>query len=935
MKILHDKYIEENEHFQISYSVFCRLRPFWTVAPTEKDRETCLCKICENGRYLAECLKNYNVLDTNNLSELCKRVVCSTLNKDCMYGTCKQCCNKKLVSKTVEETKQVTWNQWISVKESRTFKTGEEKEITLVKKELKVGTIRTAVSDLEHSLKPKITKHLFNIQNQFKYYQQLKQELTDNECLIHIDYAENYVGKYHEEIQSVHFGASQPQISLHTGVYFTKDLPGGSTFCTLSDSLQHGPSAIWTYIRPVLNDIKTKHPNINYIHFFSDGPVTQYKQKKNFYLLSSEIFKMGFEGACWNFHESGHGKGTPDAVGGSLKRTADTRVRCGEDITCAAKFKEILDKTGTTVTLFVTDPKEVMKSEEEHDKFLKQLKAIPNTLQIHQIKTTSPSTVLFRDVSCNCGFKSEVICKGHNFKERKFPVAAKPTEPVRCKKIPKTKHQELDDTIYSCSLKEKQEDDKENATNFSMCSEENSYTRILEKLSKCKDYNDFKEQCKAIQIGDVQGQERSILECKSTVDQNVMDLCPDDIPSKKNIYPTIVRADGDCLPGCGSVFVYGDDSHATELRLRIILELVLHEDYYMERKHFEVATSSGKIRDLRKSLAMYSEVPGIRLDDQLIKRIYQQEIMSIAKPKNYMGMWQMYGLASVLKMNICSCYPKRGNPNIREDLHRLIKPRMARSLPIATSSAIIMWSSTRSDMVEKHWVPNHFLPILPVDNDCSGVVEIENGHDDLNLPKCDDIFDMLFDLQNIDSTENDFKHVDIEIGKLTKTETRMEQENNKIRTKMNFEDIQVKNETVFEGNQMETENDMENQEIDIENDHETTSAAHNMENQQRDIENDLETTSAAPDDVAFAIEEFTVGQFVYVEYDDQNYPGKILKLNESLKELYVQCMKKVNKNSSLYMWPRKKDFCWFPLDAVNKIIPPPRFIDGTNHYTME
>jgi hypothetical protein len=67
------------------------------------------------------------------------------------------------------------------------------------------------------------------------------------------------------------------------------------------------------------------------------------------------------------------------------------------------------------------------------------------------------------------------------------------------------KHQELDDTISSCSLKEKEEDDKENATNFSMCSEENSYTRILEKLSKCKDYNDFKEQCKAIQIGDVQG----------------------------------------------------------------------------------------------------------------------------------------------------------------------------------------------------------------------------------------------------------------------------------------------------------------------------------------------------------------------------------------------------------------------------------------------
>jgi hypothetical protein len=83
---------------------------------------------------------------------------------------------------------------------------------------------------------------------------------------------------------------------------------------------------------------------------------------------------------------------------------------------------------------------------------------------------------------------------------------------------------------FCCYRKEKLEDYKEKATYYSMCSEENSNTRILEKLSKCKDYNDFKEQCKAIQIGDVQGQERSILECKSTVDQNVMDLCPDDIP---------------------------------------------------------------------------------------------------------------------------------------------------------------------------------------------------------------------------------------------------------------------------------------------------------------------------------------------------------------------------------------------------------------------
>lgn len=376
MKNLHHKYIAENDLYQISYTFFCRLRPFWIVAPTEKDRQTCLCKLCENSRYLAECLKNNNILDTNNLSELCKLVVCNNMNKDCMYGICKHCCHQKLVDEAIIETKEITWNQWISVKESRTFKTGEEKELTLVKKEMKKGNIMTAVNDLENLLKLKLTKHFFNIQHQFQYYKQLKQDLNDNECLIHIDYAENYLGKLHEEIQSVHFGASQPQITLHTGVYFTKNLPGGSTFCTISDSLQHGPTGVWTYLRPLLNDIKEKHPYITNIHFFSDGPVTQYKQKKNFYLLSSEIYELGFEGACWNFHESGHGKGTPDAVGGSLKRTADTLVRCGEDILCAAKFKEALDKSGTNVTLYITDPKEVQQLADKYDKCFQKLKAI-------------------------------------------------------------------------------------------------------------------------------------------------------------------------------------------------------------------------------------------------------------------------------------------------------------------------------------------------------------------------------------------------------------------------------------------------------------------------------------------------------------------------------------------------------------------------------
>lgn len=48
--------------------------------------------------------------------------------------------------------------------------------------------------------------------------------------------------------------------------------------------------------------------------------------------------------ATWNFHESGHGKGAPDGVGGTLKRTANRKVLHGRDIKDAISFKETLEE---------------------------------------------------------------------------------------------------------------------------------------------------------------------------------------------------------------------------------------------------------------------------------------------------------------------------------------------------------------------------------------------------------------------------------------------------------------------------------------------------------------------------------------------------------------------------------------------------------------
>lgn len=57
---------------------------------------------------------------------------------------------------------------------------------------------------------------------------------------------------------------------------------------------------------------------VDTLHIFSDGPCSQYSQKKIFDLFDRKIFEHSFKFATWSYFESGHGKGAADDVGGAL-----------------------------------------------------------------------------------------------------------------------------------------------------------------------------------------------------------------------------------------------------------------------------------------------------------------------------------------------------------------------------------------------------------------------------------------------------------------------------------------------------------------------------------------------------------------------------------------------------------------------------------------
>lgn len=417
---LHRKFLSENPQIKISYSLFCRQRPFWVLLPNMKSRDTCLCKLHENLAFLANKLVRMHLLFSSNLEALADSCSCNSSSKSCMYGTCQVCVQKtpQLLCDYVADAR-VSYFQWTSASEEKTNKNGQRISVKVTRKETIESSLQELLTNFYKQLL-RFKKHIFIIRHQFSQYRYLKGTLHENECMLHIDFAENFVCQYATEIQSVHFGGSHEQATLHTGVLYTNDGRNSqsASFCTISNSRHHGPAAIWVYLDPVLRWVKDKHPMMETIHFFSDSPSTQYRQKLNFYLFSTQLREYEFKYGTWNFSEAGHGKGAADGVGGALKRTADRLISLNSDINTPRRLYDALCSSKTTVQLFFVDSDKV---DEGMGKVPSTVLPIPGTMNIHQLICLEFGKLKYRDVSCFCS-NSKIKCECYNIKDFSFDV---------------------------------------------------------------------------------------------------------------------------------------------------------------------------------------------------------------------------------------------------------------------------------------------------------------------------------------------------------------------------------------------------------------------------------------------------------------------------------------------------------------------------------
>uniref|UniRef100_A0A1B6J1Y9 Uncharacterized protein n=1 Tax=Homalodisca liturata TaxID=320908 RepID=A0A1B6J1Y9_9HEMI len=427
-KNLHKRFVIES-NINISLSTFSRLCPFWITSPKAADRETCACIKHQNIDLKINALRKLKVISQNNANDVIDTIACDPRNEFCMMNLCEKCENSH-ISYQYDNDFKVKFYQWQTVKEEKVIK-GKRKKIVKIVKKKNIQNVSELCNELNNELIA-FKKHVYYYIQQSSKLKQLKANLTEGELLVRIDFSENYIAKHTEEIQSAHFGASKRQITLNTGLYYVKNNSGklvAKSFCTLSDHLDHQAHAIWAHMDPILKHIGDKYPATKVIHFYSDGPSSQYKNRYNIFLMKTKVptYFKNLKFMTWNYTEAGHGKGPMDGVGGVLKRMADEVVRHGTDITCASDFVNTLKKR-TKIYLIEIDSSTV-------DEMKKEVKAtvippIKNITLARQITWGSTSIMYSRSLSCfSC--KPDTYCDHYtigkvfeNTKERKIPCKA-------------------------------------------------------------------------------------------------------------------------------------------------------------------------------------------------------------------------------------------------------------------------------------------------------------------------------------------------------------------------------------------------------------------------------------------------------------------------------------------------------------------------------
>ena len=228
--------------------------------------------------------------------ELTDMIVCNRSNRECMIHRCASCPDESLLTTYLEselysqddddDDSSIDYKQW---------KTTDRSEL--------VNLTETTTDFIDIIIKKlqKLTAHSYIAKCQAVYLTKVKKELKSNEVVVLGDFAENYQFVVQDEIQSFHWNKND-------------------SICFISDDLVHDVDMVYHIMKLTVEYVKNNiSPDIEAIHYFSDGCAGQYKNCRNF--LNICHHEQDFAVKCtWSFFATSHGMSPCDSIGGTVKR---------------------------------------------------------------------------------------------------------------------------------------------------------------------------------------------------------------------------------------------------------------------------------------------------------------------------------------------------------------------------------------------------------------------------------------------------------------------------------------------------------------------------------------------------------------------------------------------------------------------------------------
>ncbi|XP_013411104.2 uncharacterized protein LOC106174215, partial [Lingula anatina] len=219
LKRLHKEFLQKNPGSQISLRTLYRIMPKHILSSKRLKFNQCLCEVCANIDLKLDALNRHLEDPVDGRDLLSEASLCAgEPQQSCLDRQCLNCgvaqararCQLKTDSQGDALTK---WRSWKIVDTPR----GKRRE--LVTEE---GLIERLLDKLMEELQP-FSRHLANFRWQYQQFRTLKCNLPPTWALVVMDFAENFLCKYQNKVQSIYWFYNQ--VTVHPCVlhYACKD----------------------------------------------------------------------------------------------------------------------------------------------------------------------------------------------------------------------------------------------------------------------------------------------------------------------------------------------------------------------------------------------------------------------------------------------------------------------------------------------------------------------------------------------------------------------------------------------------------------------------------------------------------------------------------------------------------------------------------------